>query len=137
DEPISKDFAFFDKNFAGVRPFELGLKLKNKDESFLNSENLKSINQIEEYLRDHYGVSAIISPVAAAKENNRMNHGGKNEYYRLPVSENEESKTQRDLNTIAKTGKLKAVLSNDQTYARISGRTIDLGAQYFSKANAD
>lgn len=136
DEPVSQDFAFFDKNFAGVRPFELGLKLKNKDESFLSAANLENLNKIEEYLKEQYGVSAIISPVTAAKENNRMNHGGRNEYYRLP-SGNDESKTQKDLNNIAKTGKLKPVLSKDQTYARISGRTIDLGAQYFSKANLD
>lgn len=137
DEPVSQDFAFFDKNFAGVRPFELGLKLKNKNESFLSPVNLENLNKIEGYLKEYYGVSAIISPVTAAKENNRMNHGGKNEYYRLTHSGNDESKTQRDLNNIAKTGKLKPVLSKEQTYARISGRTIDLGAQYFSKANAD
>src|SRR5690606_36215722 len=34
-----------------------------------------------------------------------------------------------------KTGKLKPVLTNDQHYARISGRTGDLGAQYFDSAN--
>ena len=136
DESVSQDFAFFDNNFAGVRPFELGLKLKNKDESFLSPDNLEKLNKIEGYLKEQYGVSAIISPVTAAKENNRMNQGGRNEFYLLPTG-NDESKTQRDLNTIANTGKLKPVLSKDQTYARISGRTIDLGAQYFSKANTD
>src|SRR5690554_3123778 len=137
DEPVSRDFAFFDKNFAGVRPFELGVKLKNKDDSFLRSKNLQLLNKIEEYLKEAYGVSAILSPVTAAKENNRMNHGGRNEYYRLffmsaresvetVETGNGESKTDKDLKAIAKTGKLKPVLSEDQTYARISGRTIDL-----------
>lgn len=135
DEPMRKDFAFFDVNFAGVRPFELGLKLKKEDDSFLTPQNIEKLNTLEQYLKTTYGVHALLSPVAAAKESNRMRHGGKNEFYTLPDSESDWKKTEKDLKAILKTGKLKPVLTNDQHYARISGRTGDLGAQYFDSAN--
>ena len=135
DEPMRKDFAFFDVNFAGVRPFELGLKLKNKDDSFLTPQNIDKLNKLQDFLKSTYGVHAMLSPVTAAKESNRMRHAGKNEFYSLPQSASDWKKTEKDLKDIVKTGKLKPVLDKNQQYARISGRTSDLGAQYFDSAN--
>ena len=135
DEPLRKDFSFFDDNFAGVRPFELGLKLKDQDDSFLTPENLGYLSKIEIYLKENYGVHALLSPLAAAKESNRMRHGGKNEFYKMPESQNDWKRTEKDLRDVSKTGKLKPVLAQDQKYARISGRTGDFGAQYFDSAN--
>lgn len=137
DEPLRKDFAFFENNFSGVRPFELGVKNKDTTASLLTRKKLLALAKVERHLRENYDVNAIQSPLTAVKEINRMRHGGRNAYYKLPDSEGDWKNVEKDLKKAQKAGKLHAVLTSDGSYAAISGRTDDRGANYFAKANAD
>lgn len=137
DEPLRKDFAFFDTNFAGVRPFELGVKLKDSTGTILSKNNLIALAKVESELKKKYDVHAINSPLTAVKEINRMRHNGNNESYTLPDSERDWKNVEKDLQEAQKLGKLKHFITRDGQYARISGRTEDRGAQYFDQADLD
>ena len=136
DEPLRKDFAFFETYFSGVRPFEMGVKLRDSAGTLLDRKHLLALNEIEQMLRTDYDVHAIQSPVAVIKAVNRMDHNGDNHYYRLPGTEREWRKAERTVNTALKSGKLHSVLTDDGRYASISGRTSDYGSRYFESANA-
>jgi predicted RND superfamily exporter protein len=135
-EPLRKDFAFFDNYFSGARPFELGIKLKpGEGGTLLDRKYINVIAQIEEHLKSEYDVSAMQSPLTVVRELNRMSHGGRNEYYKIPNEDREWKKMSKRLDKIAKTGKLKPVIAEGLNYARITGRSGDLGAQAFAAKN--
>ncbi len=137
DEPLRKDFAFFDHYFAGVRPFELGVKLKDSSGTILSKNNLVALEKVESELRDKYDVHAIQSPLTAVKEINRMRNNGNNAYYTLPENEHDWKQVEKDIEEARNTGKLKHFITKDGRYARISGRTEDQGAQYFDQADTE
>jgi predicted RND superfamily exporter protein len=135
-EKLRKDFTFFDTYFSGVRPFELGLKIKN-DGNFLTKESIQSIDKIEAYLKENYHVNAITSPATVVRELNRSQHAGRNEFYDLPKTDTSWKKTERELVRLEDARKLKPLLSDDATYARIFGRVGDWGANAFDTLNTE
>ncbi len=131
-EPLRQDFEFFDRYFAGVRPFELGIKLKDTSGNLLKQEHLTALSRIESYLSENYGAGALQSPVAAAREINRARNAGRAEFYNLPSDEDEINKLLTDLKRAHKAGMLKTHLDSTAHYARISGRVGDWGAITFA-----
>lgn len=136
-EPLRKDFSFFDKNFAGVRPFEVGLKLRNPEQQFADIEVMREIEKIETYLVDQYGIAALTSPVTVVKSINRSYNAGRNAYYSLPENERDQKAVLRQFDRLADAGKTRQVMDSAGTYARIFGRAGDWGAQSFAERNAD
>ena len=133
-EKLRQDFTFFDQYFSGVRPFDMGLKWKT--EVGLNDpEYFRSLDKLHEYLEESYGVGAVISPLSVIKELNRSNHGGKNEFYRLPKKEKELNRLVRDYKKILTTGKISNITTEDGSYVRVLGRVGDLGAKHFALKN--
>ncbi len=135
-EPLREDFAFFDSNFSGVRPFEVGVELKKEGANFFEEEHLLALRKIEKYLTDEYGAGALLSPLGAARELNRMDNGGKNAFYTLPEKDRKWDKISRNLEKLAKNDLLHPVLAKNGRYARISGRTNDLGGKTFQAKDA-
>lgn len=136
DEPLRKDFEFFDKSFSGVRPFELGIKSKDST-SLLTYESIKDINELQKYLENEYEVGAIQSLVEVSKSANRSLNRGLVENYKLP----EDSSQWKNIEKILKQSSGSEFISNyaseDFNYLRISGRTSDLGGKVFNKKDED
>lgn len=133
-EPLRRDFSYFDTHFSGVRPFELGIKLPDSS-GFLNPEHIKAIDQIEQNLRDDYGVSATVSLSTISKELNRMRKAGRADAQVLPDSDSDWKPIIRDLERLQKAGKIDNLISEDGNYTRISGRVGDWGARMFDTKN--
>jgi predicted RND superfamily exporter protein len=59
---VKQDFNFLDANFGGVRPFEMGVVLKDTvNYSIHDEEVMNEIQKVETYLQEVYGVENLIS----------------------------------------------------------------------------
>ncbi len=134
-EKLRQDFSFFDRHFAGVRPFEVGMQSKDPDQTLLTTESLAAMDSLEIYLRSVYGAAALQSPVAYAKALHRSLNGGRNAFYTLPENEAAQARNLRELQRLHQLDKLHPVLDSTGTYARIYGRAGDWGAQAFAAKN--
>ncbi|MFN6039528.1 MAG: efflux RND transporter permease subunit, partial [Bacteroidota bacterium] len=67
DLPVKKDFSFFDKNYSGVRPFELWIRVKPAQKDVWNFEVIKEIDKIDNYLKNEYGIGFLLSPAQIYK----------------------------------------------------------------------
>ncbi len=133
-EPLRQSFTYFDKNFSGVRPFEVGIK--SETGSALNDkETIEDIDVIQDYLKSDYRASALSSLAEVSKELNRSRHAGRNKFYKLPDSKNGWKNITRDLKRLMKAEKLTPVINDTGDYTRISGRVGDWGAQAFREKN--
>ncbi len=136
-DPMKQNFNFFEKHFAGVRPFELGLELKEKSKDGLTLEILRELEKIEEFLKKNYGTGFILSPVSIIKNLNKSMHTGSEKYYQLPESEKELQKLLRKLKKYDSKKIMNTVLTEDQKTIRISGKTADLGSAVFREKNKE
>ncbi len=133
-EPLRQSFTYFDKNFSGVRPFEVGIQ-SEKGESLINRESIEDIQTIQEFIKTDYEASALASVAEVSKELNRSRNAGRNNYYKLPEGEKDWSNIENDLRRIKKAGKLSPLINDVGNYTRISGRVGDWGAQEFRQKN--
>jgi predicted RND superfamily exporter protein len=136
-DPMKQNFYFFEKNFAGVRPFELGLELKDKTKSGLSLEVLKEIEKIENYLEKEYGTGFVLSPLTIIKNLNKAMHTGAEEYYKLPENEKELSKLIKKIKKYDSKKIMGTVITSDNQTIRISGKTADLGSAIFREKNKE
>ena len=60
DDPFRQEFAFFEREFAGVRPFELAIAVP-EDENPLGVEIQQTMQRITAYLEQTYGVGSIVT----------------------------------------------------------------------------
>lgn len=131
-DKLKDDSDFFDKEFSGVRPFELGIKTDDSN-GFISQEKLELLEPVHIYVRDQYGVNSLQSMVSVAYEINRMNHGGSPDYYNLPKTKKDWNTLLKDFRRLQKTGKLQALLNDEGNYSRFFGRVPDLGALTFKE----
>ncbi|MEY5048290.1 MAG: hypothetical protein RLZZ175_1649 [Bacteroidota bacterium] len=126
NDPLMQDFTFFENHFGGVRGFEAQIKVKNKQ--LLDLNTLKEIEKTERYLNDEYQVKNIISIVSIVKAINKAANNGENQYYRLPINEQELSSINKIITKLKKREEFKHYINLDKNIARISGRVLDLGS---------
>lgn len=137
DDPIKKDYVFLEKNFSGVRPFEMSIEVKDPSKDLFDPEVMKELDKLDTYLRKDYGVGAIISPLVLMKTLNRSAHGGDEAYYKLPDTEDEYENIRPFIKKSIKNGKVKTYISKDKRSSRISGRLTDYGGYVLKQKNAE
>jgi uncharacterized protein len=126
-EPIKEDFAFLDKHYGGIRPFELAVTLKNAGDSFWDAEKLNELDRVEKYIEANYQVQVNFSLPSAIKLLNRASNSGVSEFYSIPESKSKIRKYKSMLK-LAEDGKVLAMmLDSSQTVTRMSGMMPDLG----------
>jgi predicted RND superfamily exporter protein len=132
NEPLRKEFTFFEKEFSGGRPFEMYIEIKDPKKDLLSFSTIQEIKKLEDLAKQKFELGFIQSPVWLLKMANRSINSGLNEYYRLPANEIEHEQL---------IGKLKAmnllndtlirqfrIFSKDLKRCRISGKMHDLGS---------
>jgi len=132
-EPELEKVAYFDNNFDGYKPFELGVNIA-KGRSLMNTEVLQEIEKIENYLSREYQVSHIESPLNLIREINAGLNGGSGNYLKIPLD--------KDLNKVGRlyySPKLQAVRrlfqTKNQSTIRLIGRSKDIGSFEARKLN--
>jgi uncharacterized protein len=134
DDPIVRDFQYFEEKFSGVRPFELHL-IAGPDKSMYDLEVLQEIDQLETYLYQTYGLNFITSPATVVRAIHRAQNGGLPDYYTLPANEREMQQVQRRLTAFSKRSELRAVVTEDQQEGRLAGKMSDVGSVQAAELN--
>jgi predicted RND superfamily exporter protein len=136
NDPVKLDFRFFERQFAGVRPFELALK-PGPGRTIYDLPVLRQTEQIENYLLKEYGLNFVASPVTLVKSVRKAVNGGLLEEYRLPDSEVELKRLVSKIKLFRKKPEFKALVLPDATEGRMTGRMPDVGSIRADKLNAD
>ncbi|WP_303311605.1 RND family transporter [Hymenobacter sp. BT730] len=136
NDPVKLDFVFFERQFAGVRPFELDLK-PGAGRTIYDLTVLRQTEKIENYLQHTYGLNFVASPVTIIKSVRKALNGGLLSEYRLPDSEAELQRLLRKVKLFRKKPEFRALALPDATEGRLTGRMPDVGSIKADALNAD
>jgi len=134
-DEMRQDFIFFEKHFAGARPFELIATPSDTSSTMLGIKEIKAMNKLETYLKDNYKVGFILSPISILKEINKANNNGNPTYYTLPADSESIADLTDQLAQFRKRKELKNLLTTDGKQARISGKMHDIGSKIIREQN--
>ncbi len=150
---MKSHFIFFEENFSGVRPFEMNVRLKDPNSSVFDYEVAREIDQMENYLRDTYGIGGMMSMNVLIKSANQTNNGGTKESYCFPKNEKDFKQAVRPFKKVLKDYKrsltdtsvhiseeMAAIIQFVDTSLssyRIRGRMGDLGSLKIFEMNDD
>ncbi|MBK7239198.1 MAG: RND family transporter [Flavobacteriales bacterium] len=126
---------FFDRQFGGVRPFELEITVQDTTKGIWDHRVLGEIEKVEQKAIDLYGAKGVLSPVTVMRSLNKAFNGGQREYYRIPDS----------TETLRMVGRAKmlsgaylgSIVSADRSMARLSGRMLDDGSAVNKERNVE
>lgn len=134
-EPLKQDFNYLDDHYGGARPFEMAVTIKDTNIRIWDQEVLRTIDSVENYLINDYGVNIKLSVVTAMKVLHRGMNLGKDEFYSLPEKRSKRRSVRRALR-IANEGKfLRTMVDSTETIIRISGTIPDLGNKKVTALN--
>lgn len=132
---LKQDIYYFENNFNGIRPLEVGIKLKDTTKSILDGDVLREIDKVERFLISNYDAGFAVSPTQILKTINQSQNGGLPENFKLP---DDDKKLKKLVDFIQKnklfTNRLK-VVAKDQKSARISTKMKDIGSIEQNKLN--
>ncbi|MCB0820768.1 MAG: MMPL family transporter, partial [Bacteroidetes bacterium] len=128
NDPIKQEFKFFDKEFGGVRGFEMQVNSASPDGLF-SPESVAELLEVERYLKNEYKVSVLVSPLDVLRGFNRSVHDGDSQFFSLPADEAERKKLVKQLKPWLQQKEIKALISPDMMQGRFSGRIRDKGSR--------
>ncbi len=123
---VTKDFLFFEKNFAGFRPVEFAIYAQN-GHKVTEYGVVKEIDKVENNIKLYPDFRAITSLTAIYKSINQMNEGGSAAAYRLPQDSLAFVDAQFLANKLPKSSS-NILISKDGEKTRIATRINDIGA---------
>ena len=133
NEPELKTVAYFDQNYDGYKPFELGIEL-GENKSLFDPDVIKRIEKIELYLKSKYGVNHIQSPLNLLREINAGIHGGARKYVTIPEVE-DLAQIERYYNSLRLIESRSQVQNKTGDLIRIIGQVPDLGSGHYHDLN--
>ena len=129
DDPFRIQFAFFEQEFAGVRPFELSVTLPELVEK---PASLRALDALESHLKSDYGVGAIVGPATAVRMAHRGWMGDREEHYSIPQ---QASTLKKLLRVMKRSGQWNALVTEDGKSVRVFGKVEDGGSQVIQAKN--
>ncbi len=134
-DELRQSFEFFEKNFSGVRPFEMVVVPTDTSSTVLGVKELRAMDKMETWLKKNYDVGFILSPVTLIKGINKAQNNGNPEYFILPQDSADIAALSEQLMQFRKRKELKTFLTKDQKQGRISGKMHDLGSKVIRERN--
>ncbi len=134
-DPLKQDFLFFEKEFSGVRPFEINIRVNEEQSSIFSYEVIQEIDKVEKYLAKNFNITNFISPTLFFKTLNRSYNGGNAAAYVIPGTEREYRKIKKQLALFEKRKELDAIVDSSKTYGRISSKIVDIGSKRMNEKN--
>jgi len=122
---LRKDYEYFDKEFMGLRPFELSVHVKDKTKNVYSPEVLNEIEKTTNYLENEYGLKHCFSIVSILKLANKAEHGGQKSFEVLPDTI-DTKKFIKQITTFDEES-LKLIVDSTKMYTRISSTIGDIG----------
>ena len=129
DDPIAIDLDFFERNFAGVMPFEVMVNT-HKNNGVSKSSTLKRIQKLENVLAEYPEISSTSSIADLAKFSKQAYYNGNPDYYSLPSSQEKNFILKYAKNTLGdSTDIFNSFIDSTKSVARISARMKDIGTK--------
>ena len=123
---LRKDFYFFEKNFSGVRIYEMAIQVTNGG-SITNLKALKEIDKMHSYLEGNPDFGVVYSPVTIYKYVNQVSGGGMPSAFTLP--DNQLTIREYDEKAMKINRKLYyKYIDSTKTMGKISARMKDIGS---------
>jgi len=133
DDPIQKDFVFFDGYFGGVRSFELNVE--STQGRLLTYENVSFMDRLDAFLNDSVGVSSVVSPARLIRSLNAAANGGEASYFKLPADSLAFAALIAKTYSIIQTKEARQIVYKDKRTGRISGRIRERGSHLIALDN--
>lgn len=125
DDPINVDLRYFESSFGGVMPFEITVDTKKKN-GVMQLQNLKKINQLQEYVGQYPEFSKPISLIELVKFARQSFYYGDTAQYKLP-SEMEKNFILSYLPQDNNQNLLKPYIDSTRQITRITFQAVDMG----------
>jgi predicted RND superfamily exporter protein len=122
---IKQDFNFFDKNYSGVRPFEMQVIVKDTSKSVWDYEVMKELNKVDGFIKKEYAAGFLLSPSSLVKSiylnsnNDVVSNFPDEEDYALIAKQLKGNKNNRDV---------KRLITPNGLVTRISAKIQDMGS---------
>ncbi len=136
-EQLKEDFNFLDSDYGGVRPFELVVTVKDTNRNVWDREFLETLDTVQNYLVNDYGVTVKNSLITTYKVVNRSAHSGSVDYYKLPTSNSKFRSFRRNIKMVDKGEFVYTLVDSTQSVTRISGNIPDIGNEVVTKKNEE
>ena len=132
---MTEDFLFFEKQFSGFRPIELAVFTQGEYD-VNDFEVINEIDKVEKHLDSLPVFLGATSITSVYKSINQMYQGNKASAYKMPSSEKKFKKYQKVIERIPQNN-TSILISKDQKKARISTKTLDIGADSIKYVSQD
>jgi predicted RND superfamily exporter protein len=124
---VTEDFLLFDREMSGFRPFEVAISLQG-DYSVDDFEVIQEIAKVEAHYKSYPSIKSMVSITTFYKSINQAYNGNNPEQFSLPKNEKQFKKYKKLAKQMEKTSNFGILVSKDKKHTRISGKSLDLGA---------
>ncbi|MBP7514591.1 MAG: MMPL family transporter [Flavobacteriales bacterium] len=135
-DPMKQGFLWFEREFGGVRPFEMEVAMMDSGATVWDLHALQQIERVQAHLDTVYQVDALMSPVTIMYSLNKAFNGGARSFYRLPEDSAECARLAKRAKLLGK-DIVTTMVSADGRIARLSGRQVDEGGFVHKGKNAE
>ena len=132
---LIEEFRFFDKEFGGSKPLEFSLEAGPEAQDLMQFEVLKEQEKLENFVKDVFGASAIVSPLTMAKSLNKALNGGSEKAFSSP-SLGQVRRMEPYFKKVLEASPIQ-ILTSDLKTGRLSARTEDMGSLKSSEMKAE
>jgi predicted RND superfamily exporter protein len=129
---IKQDFMFFDKNYSGVRPFEILITVKDKNKSVWDYDVITELNKVDDFIRKEYDAGFLLSPSSLVRSIYQNSNSDYN--LKFPGSEDYEP-ISKQLKNNKKNRDVKRLITTDGLKTRISAKIRDMGSLQATQHN--
>ncbi len=127
DQLLMKDLRYFQKQFGGIRPFEMAV-IAAEGKEVTDYDVIRETDELEKFLNLNYGVNQMISPTVPFKFANKALRNGRDEFYKIPENEKRFDYLKRQMQKFEGREEFQQIVSADKKVGRIFGRMIDPGS---------
>ena len=129
---VKQDFNFFDKEYSGVRPLELEIKIKAADKNIWDYSIIKQLNGLDEFIKKEYSAGFLYSPPQIIKS---IYKATSNEAKNNLPGEEDFNDIVKVLKENKKNKEIKRLISSDLKSARLSAKISDMGSALVKEHN--
>lgn len=128
DDPIKKEFRFFDEKFSGVRSFEMQVDITADSLNILSPLVIRKLEKVHDFILNDYDMKVLVSPVTVLKAFNKAINEGEQSFYRIPKSDDSLNILLKAFAPYAKNKDVRRVIAKDLKTGRFSGKMRDKGS---------
>ncbi len=130
-ERVKQDMLFFEKNYGGIRPLEIAVRIKKADASIWDYKILKQINAVEEVVNRTFAPGLLLSPASLVKSVNLAY----DDTYIVPTDSAEYARDVKTIKGNKNNKQVKALVTADGKQGRYSAKMRDAGSRALDKYN--